>query len=391
MKGQLPLKVAKTLAGILLVTQLAGCAATSLFDGWFGGSDNSAKPAALVTFQSSANLKQIWRESTGKAGDYVFTPALMKGYVYAAGNDGYIASYDAESGKQKWRIDSGKKLSAGVGAGDGLVIVGTSKGEVLAFDAEGKSLWQSQVSSELLSAPQSEDGIVVVRTGDGRIFGLNAQDGKRKWVYQRATPVLTVRSNAGVVVSRGAVFAGFAGGKLVAFSLSTGNVGWEATVALPRGATELDRIADITSLPVLGGREVCAVAYQGRVACFDVQSGNAIWSRDISSIAGMTLDQRYVYVSDDKGSVIALDKATGSSAWKQDKLFARRISAPIVQRGYVAVADLEGYVHLLSREDGAFAARLATDGSPVRAQPLPLDSGFLVQTRNGGLYALTAQ
>ncbi len=391
MNGQLTPKVAARLAGLFLVTQLTGCASTSLFDGWFGGSDNSTKPAALVTFQSTANLKQIWRESTGKAGDYVFTPALMKGYVYAAGNDGYIASYDAESGKQKWRIDSGKKLSAGVGAGNGLVIVGTSKGEVLAFDAEGKSLWQSRVSSELLSAPQAEDGIVVVRTGDGRIFGLDAQDGKRKWVYQRATPVLTVRSNAGVVVSRGAVFAGFAGGKLVALSLATGNVGWEATVALPRGATELDRIADITSLPVLGEREICAVAYQGRVACFDVQSGNAIWSRDISSIAGMALDQRYVYVSDDKGAVIALDKATGSSAWKQDKLFARRISAPIVQRGYIAVADLEGYVHLLSREDGAFAARLATDGSPVRAQPMPLDSGFLVQTRNGGLYALTVQ
>jgi len=390
MKGQLKqVKLIAKLSALLLITQLSGCA--SWFEGWFGGQDNSVKPAPLVIFQPSANLKQIWRESVGKAGDYVFTPAIMKGYVYAAGNDGYIVSFDAESGKQKWRIDSGKKLSAGVGAGDGMVIVGTSKGEVLAFDAEGKSLWKSQVSSEVLSAPQTEDGIVVVRTGDGRIFGLDARDGSRKWVYQRATPALTVRSNAGVLVTRGAVFAGFAGGKLVALSLANGNVGWESTVALPRGATELERIADITSLPVMDGREICAVAYQGRVACFDVQSGNLVWSRDISSIAGMTLDQRYVYVSDDKGAIIALDKASGSSVWKQDKLFARKISAPVAQRGYVAVADLEGYVHLLSREDGAFAARLATDGSPVRAQPLSLEDGFLVQTRNGGLYALTVQ
>lgn len=378
-------KFAVKLASILLLTQLSGCAS------WFSGQDGSVKPSPLVTFQSSANLKQIWRDSVGKANDYVFTPSVMKGYVYAAGNDGYIVSYDAESGKQKWRIDSGKKLSAGVGAGDGMVFVGTSKGEVLAFDAEGKARWQSQVSSEVLSAPQTADGIVVVRAGDGRIFGLDAQDGKRKWVYQRATPALTLRSNAGVLVTRGAVFAGFAGGKLVALSLANGNVGWESTVALPRGATELERIADITSMPVVGGREICAVAYQGKVACFDVQTGNSIWSRDISSIAGLTLDLRNVYVSDDKGAVIALDKSSGSSVWKQDKLFARKISAPVVQLGYVAVADLEGYVHLLSREDGAFAARLATDGSAVQAQPVALDSGFLVQTRNGGLYALTVQ
>lgn len=386
MSGQLKqAKFAVKLAALLLVTQLSGCAS------WFAGKDSSVKPAPLVTFQASADVKQVWRGSVGKAGDYVFTPAVMKGNVYAAGNDGYIVSLDAGSGQQKWRIDAGKKLSAGVGAGDGMVIVGTHKGEVLAFDAEGKSLWQSQVSSEVLSAPQTADGIVVVRTGDGRIFGLDAQDGKRKWVYQRATPALTVRSNAGVLVSRGAVFAGFAGGKLVALSLANGNVGWESTVALPRGATELERIADITSLPVIGGSEICAVAYQGRVACFDIQSGNSIWARDLSSIAGMTVDQRYVYVSDDKGAVIALDKASGSSVWKQDKLFARKISAPVVQRGYVAVADLAGYIHLLSREDGAFAARFATDGSPVQAQPLSLDSGFLVQTRNGGLYALTVQ
>ena len=383
------LKFVFKLTAILLATQLSGCA--SWFDGWFGGQDNSVKPASLTAFQPSATLKQTWRASVGKAGDFVFTPALMKGFVYAAGNDGYIVSLDAESGQQKWRIDSGKKLSAGVGAGDGMVIVGTSKGEVLAFDTDGKPLWQSQVSSEILSAPQTEEGIVVVRTGDSRIFGLDARDGKRKWVYQRATPALTLRSNAGVIITRGAVFAGFAGGKMVALTLANGNVGWESTVALPRGATELERIADITSLPVLGGRAICAAAYQGRVTCFDVQSGNSIWSRDISSIAGMTLDQRYAFISDDKGAVIALDNTSGSSVWKQDKLFARKITAPVVQRGYVAVADLEGFVHLLSREDGSFAARIATDGSPVRAQPVLLDSGFLVQTRNGGLYALAIQ
>jgi outer membrane protein assembly factor BamB len=99
---------------------------------------------------------------------------------------------------------------------------------------------------------------------------------------------------------------------------------WEGTVALPKGATELDRVADVTSAPVIDGRMICAAAFQGRIACFDLGNGNLIWSRDISSAAGLTIDSRYVYVSDDKGAVHALDKASGASLWKQDKLFLRR-------------------------------------------------------------------
>ena len=316
---------------------------------------------------------------------------IVKGNIFAAGQDGQIARFDADSGSQIWRIDAGRKLSSGVGAGDNLVLVGTAKGEVLAFDQDGKSLWQAKVSSEVLSAPQAADDVVVVRTSDGRIFGLDAKDGKRKWVYQRATPALVLRSYAGVAITRGAVLAGFSGGKLVALNLANGNVGWEATVALPRGATELERIADITSLPVVDGNMVCAVAFQGRVACFDLPSGNQLWVREISSIAGLAVDNRYLYVSDANGVMHALDKSSGASIWKQDKLSGRQLTAPLVVNGYVAVADFQGYAHFIARDDGAFAARIATDGSAVMAPPLPLNGNLLLQTGNGEVFVISVQ
>ena len=108
---------------------------------------------------------------------------------------------------------------------------------------------------------------MVVRAGDGRIFGLDAPTGKRKWVYQGATPSLTLRNFAGVLIARGTVYAGFAGGKLIAINLTNGSVTWEAVVSRPRGATELERVTDVASLPVINEQQVCAVAYQGRVAC----------------------------------------------------------------------------------------------------------------------------
>lgn len=380
---------------LAIIFQLAGCGGmgekASTGFGLWGGKEAGEKPATLVEFKPSAELKPSWQERVGGAGETVLFPAVVSDSIYAAGLDGKIARFSADTGKQQWSIDSGRKISGGVGADSRLVAVGTAKGEVLAFDAQGQPLWQARLSSEILSAPQVANDIVVVRTGDGRIFGLDARDGKRKWVYQRAMPVLALRSNAGVVVAHGAVFAGFAGGKLVALNLATGNMGWEATVALPRGATELERVTDVSSLPVVDGRMVCATAYQGRTACFDNANGNLLWARDVSSYAGLAMDDRYVYVSDTRGAIHALDKSSGASLWKQDKLLARQATAPLALGRYIAVADVQGYVHLLAREDGSFAARLATDGSLIGAPPVALTKGFLVQTRNGGLYALTVQ
>ncbi|MHB1619210.1 MAG: outer membrane protein assembly factor BamB [Sulfuricella sp.] len=381
---------------LAIIFQLAGCSGmgekvSSGFGLWGGKDAAGEKPAALVEFKPSAELKLSWQAHVGGAGDTVLFPAVVSDSIYAVGQDGKIARFNADTGKQQWNIDSGRKISGGIGADGSLVAVGTAKGEVLAFDVQGQPLWQAHLSSEILSAPQMANGIVVVRTGDGRIFGLDARDGKRKWVYQHAMPSLVLRSHAGVVVTRGAVFAGFAGGKLVALDLATGNLGWEATVALPRGTTELERVTDVSSLPVVDDRMICATAYQGRTACFDIASGNLLWARDVSSSAGLAMDDRYVYVSDTRGAIHALDKHSGASLWKQDQLLARQATAPLALGRYIAVADVQGYVHLLAREDGSFAARIATDGSQISAPPVALSRGFLVQTRNGGLYALTVQ
>lgn len=352
---------------------------------WFSSAPK-IKPAELEPFSPSATIAALWQANVGSAGGYVLTPAVAGQSVYAAAQDGTIARYD--NGSQVWRINAGQPISGGVGADSTLVVVATAKGSVLAFDNAGKPLWTARVTSEVLAAPQVAEGMVLVRSGDNRIFGLDAADGKRKWVYQRSTPALSLRSNVGVTVAGKAALAGFPGGKLVAIALNNGAAVWEATVALPKGATELERVSDVTSAPVVAGNEVCAAAYQGRVACFDLASGNHLWSRDMSSAAGIDMDGRNVYVTDDKGAVHALDRANGATMWKQDKLFMRQVSRPIAVGSYIAVGDFQGVVHLLRRENGAFSARFSSDSSGIAAEPKRLEQGFLMQTRNGGLYAL---
>ena len=386
------------LAAMLLVV---GCGGGSMVSSaietmnpmnWFGSRSPAPEMAQLAPLTNTVDVSTLWQANIGNSQQAVFSPAVAGDSVYAAAYDGAITRLDAGSGKQLWRINAGERLTGGVGSDGKLVAVGSGKGEVLAFDTNGTALWKAQVSSEVLAAPQVADDVVVVRSADGRIFGLDAKDGKRKWYYQRSTPALTVRSPVGISISRGVAYAGFAGGKLVAINLDNGAVRWEATVALPRGTTELERVTDVIGLPVVTEREVCAVAYQGRIGCFDLATGQAVWGREMSSTSGLSLDARYAFVSDDKGAVHALDRIGGTSVWKQDKLRLRNLSAPLALGREIVVADIQGYVHFLARDSGAFVGRVATDGSPVSTNPVMLpNGGFLIQSRNGGLYAFSAK
>ena len=180
------------------------------------------KPAALTEFQPTAKLNILWQGSVGSAAKHVFFPRVSGGIVYAAGADGGVTGFEKASGRTAVAFDAEERISGGVGAGGELVLLGTPRGRVLAFDREGKPRWQAQLSSEVLAAPEAQEGIVVVRTGDGRIHGLDAATGKGRWIYQRTTPALTVRTHAGVVVLKGGVFAGFPGGRLMALALANG-------------------------------------------------------------------------------------------------------------------------------------------------------------------------
>ena len=377
----------------VLALALSGCAGFSLNPvDWFGSKSTGPKMAELPVLSGAIAVRMLWQANIGAAGSAVFSPAVAAGSVFAAAEDGTVARLEAGSGRQVWRVNAGRALSGGVGADSSLVVAGTAQGEVIALDAaDGRVRWRARASSEVLAPPALTGDLVIVRSADSRLFAFDARDGKRRWVYQRSAPTLTVRSPVGIVAARGLIFAGFSGGKLAAIILANGALRWEATVSLPRGATELERVTDVVGLPWISGREVCAVAYQGRVACFDFTTGNLLWARPLSSTAGLDADPRYLFVSDEKGTVHALDRAGGANVWTQDRLAWRRLTAPLALGRELAVGDAEGFVHLLSRENGSFVGRTATDGGPIGSAPVRGDGGFIVQTAKGGLYAFATQ
>lgn len=380
------MRPARAFAAALLagLGALAGCSTWNPLVAVGIMSEPAHKPTPLGPVTGSVLPKAVWITQVGKASGFGFRPDVQSGRIYVASSEGPITVVEEESGKVHSRTDTKKPISSGVEVGEDRIIVGTHKGEVVALDATGKPAWTTSVGGEVIAPASVSRKVAVVRTSDGRIFGLSTEDGKRKWVFQRPMPALLLRSEAGVKAIGGDVIAGFPNGKLIALDIEDGSLTWEVAVAQPRGATELERIADVAALPVIDGSNVCAGAFQGKVACFEIQSRNQLWSRDLSTALALAADARYVYVVDDVGNVHALDKATGASVWKQDRLLYRKLTAPLLVAGVVVVGDGFGYLHVLSTEDGKIVGRLATDGSQILSM-VPAGGGAAVQTAKGAV------
>jgi outer membrane protein assembly factor BamB len=356
------------------------------------GQDPIDPPNDLKEFKAKLNPKILWSLKLGGSESFEFSPGIIGDEAYAASSDGSLAKIDLKTGKAIWKINTGERLSGGVGVGVNEVTVGTSNGFLMAYDLNAKLLWKTRLSSQILSAPTIHEGLVIVRTSDNLIHGLNVKEGLKKWTFSRAGPPLSLRSSVGVVASDGVIYAGFPGGKLAALREDNGTLLWEITVAQPKGVTEIERASDVTSSPVIDGLNIYTVAYQGKISAVDRVNSRTLWSRDISSYTGMSIDGARIYLSHTGGAIYSLAIESGKTYWRQGDLLNRKLTTPLGMGDYVAVGDLEGYIHILDKETGAFLGRIQLDDEPVMRRLVEFETGkFLAQTRNGGIYAIAIQ
>lgn len=350
-------------------------------------------PEPLVEFEPEFNTKVAWRENTGDGAASTYadlSPWLQGDNIFTVDAKGDVRAYQAANGRSVWRQRLKVTVAAGVGGGGGKILVGTQQGEVIALDqTNGDILWRQRLSSEVLAPPKANDSVVVVRTADGRVTGLSADQGNVLWNYQRSVPLLSLRGVSAPEIIGDRALAGYDNGKLVALSLTDGKVIWEKSVAVPRGRTELERLVDIDADLKIINSTVYAAAYQGNLAAFDIETGNQIWSREISTKTGFDVASgEAVYLTDDDSYVWAIQEGSGDSLWRQTRLLRRNVTAPAIVGDYIVVGDLEGYVHWIARSDGRFVAREQVGKAPITSQPIIANGILYVMSSDGRLTAI---
>jgi len=357
----------------LMTVFIAGCSS------WFE-SDDRNEPTPLTTFPQKIEASVSWRAPVGSGSSYGFAPVVVGNNVYAASTSGNLARIDLTTGATVWNVQLDKKLSAGVGADESTVVVVTPQAEVIALDVDGKEKWRVKASSEVNHTPWVGKGVVIVRAGDYRVQAFNAENGERIWSVQRPGPALSLRAPSRMVFTQDLIITGMPGGRLLAIEPATGAAIWEGIVAVPRGSSDLERVNDIVGIPSVQGDLLCAVAYQGRVTCFDIARGGSMtWANNFSSIVGLAIDAKHVYAPDARSTISAFELKEGAVAWRQAALRNRQVTEPAVLGDALVLGDFEGFVHVLSTENGAFMARVAVGGGVMRSPVQSTPKGALVQ------------
>jgi outer membrane protein assembly factor BamB len=367
---------------------MSGC--TTIGD-WFSfDSEEPDQPAELISIINKVKIRKLWSVGVGDGQGSSYNhlrPAISGDMIYVAASEGLVLALNKTTGKRQWKQDFELSFSGAVGVGEGLLLLGTDDGDVLALSAvDGTELWRTQVHGEVMAPPQTDGKVVVVQSYDGKLRGLDAADGSELWVYDSNLPVLTLRGTSTPIIYERKAIAAFGNGKVLALDLATGATRWEVRVAIAQGRSEIDRIVDIDGSMVLTGGSLYVVAYQGRLAAIDATSGRRIWQEDASSYVGVDQGFGNIYVADESGSVIAFQRSGQGVRWTQSVLAYRRLSSPKTVRGYVAVGDLDGYVHFLSQVDGQLVGRTRIGGDGIRADMLE-DNNVLYVYENGGTLA----
>lgn len=388
-------RVLVLLALTATLTACAGFSTASLNPlSWFSD-DEVNPPTRLVDIPVEATLSRQWSVNigNGQGSNYTkITPSIDGGVIYAASVNGTVAAIEISSGNLLWRIRVEGVITGGVGSGEGLVMVATESAEVVVLDqADGAVKWQHAVSSEVLSAPQTNGDVVVAQTVDDKLVALDAGDGEQRWIYETTQPALTLRGSSKPVITSGAVIAGFSNGTLVAVSAEDGVYLWEERVAVPEGEYDIDRVIDVDGDLLLDGGRILAASYQGNLMAFEVTSGRIVWGMKASSYHGMAQGFGNIYYSDDKSQVFAIRDNSEDIVWDNSDLLNRQITAPTAVGNYIAVADYDGYVHLLSQIDGRIVGRTQADNNGVRANLLANDGHLYVFGNSGRLTAYQLQ
>ena len=358
----------------LLALVLAACGGTGKDSDFFAEDADPVKPKVVTT----TSIDQNWRLDVGPgsvAGGFAISPSLLGSSIYAASTNGRIVKVDAATGKVVWSNKLKKvALTAGVGVGGGLVLVGSSNGTVYALNQnDGEIAWQVTLSSEILASPVIDSDVVVARTGDGRVYGLSAYDGKTNWTISRELPKLTLRGESE---------------PLAAVEAKSGRALWDFPISFPRGTNEIDRLADIDTKPLLVGDFIYVSSYQEITHALNIREQRIAWSSDVSSFHPIAYDAAYLYLSDKFGLVHQVNRLDGSKTWTQEGLRLFSTSAPIAVGPFVLVSDGDGSLYALRKSDGAFVGKHGLGAKSIIGEPIVDGDTVFFMDSDGSLRSL---
>jgi outer membrane protein assembly factor BamB len=393
------LNAKQILAIVLLSSSLFACSSSD-------DEDPSTKVAELIELDNAFDVDILWDRSVGEGVSDYFSrikPIVAYNKVYSASRMGDVIAFEKESGKKVWQADVSdinnersfwdSRISALVAGGPiaGLnkIFIGTENGDVFALDADtGELVWQAKIKGEIITPPAIDSGILVVNSASGVLKAFDANTGDELWKVEQDVPALTLRGISAPVIASGGVLVGSGKGALGVYILEKGQAGWTTEIGEATGSTELQRVIDVDSAPVVFGDKVYAISARGNLVAIDLKSGRILWKRQYSSYRQIAVYRNDIFITSTNGHVYALNRNDGIERWSNLTLTNRSVTGPAVVGSYIVVGDFEGYLHWLDQDTGQIMSRHKVDGSGIHSTPTVVDGKMYSQSRDGDLQVI---
>lgn len=345
------------------------------------------KPNPLPKVQQASSLVQVFSTNVSSTTEEDALRLRLdsdNGVVFALDPKGKVSAYKAK--QRLWDVNVTKHgLTSGVEAADAIVVVGNTKGQVFALDqATGAKKWSAQLSGAVISPALIQSGRVIVVANDGTVYALDVESGQQVWTYKLPNASFSLRGQATPVsLDPRTVLIGTSTGYLFALDSLAGVPRLQRRVAISEGRSDIQRLIDVDSEPVVSGQYVVTTSFQGQVTVLDLASQRVISSVDSSSINRPEVVDGKVIVTQTDGQIIAYDLITGTEIWKNDQLLNRNLSNAVMFGSNLVVGDLAGYLHQIDPNTGTTLGRVKSSGE-VRSLRV-IDNQLYSATRKGAL------
>ena len=374
MQNKLKLPLAIAIASALLI----GCSTNKV-------KEVKPNPLPKITQQQGLNLVFSQSVSSTNAAEALRLQLdTDNGVIFAIDPDGQVSAYKAKQRLWKSKVTK-QELTAGVEAGEGIVIIGNRKGELFALDqATGSQKWSAKLSGAILSPSLIQSGRVITIANDGTVFAHDTVTGQQVWAYKLPNVQFSLRGQpAPVRLDERTVVVASANAYVYALDVISGVPRFQRRVAVSDGRSDIQRLIDVVGDPVVAGQYLVTTSFQGQVTTTDLTTQRVVWSEDASSTNSAEVSGDKVFVSTADGKLKAYKLVTGELLWQNEELLNRQLSNPVMLGQNLVVGDLDGVIHLIDPNTGKLIGRAKTSGE-VRSLRV-IDNQLYVATRKGAL------
>lgn len=285
----------------VLAPLLMSCASVDRVTSKVSGSKLKQEPLTLAW---SKNLDPVYE--SGNLPISLSSPLIHDGILYAADGSGNFNAYNVENGRLLWTMKIKGRMTSAPVVYENLLIFGDNSGRVYGYDlAKSELSYEFDLDAGIDSTPTVFNGRLFIQTRNHKLFNIDAYTGRVLWSYKRSVAYYsTVQRASTPLVIDNKVYAGFADGHFICFSLEEGQVLWE------RRMTSGQKFVDVDMRAVIFNSKILVGSVDDKLEILDAKSGVLFKKLNFqSNRSGLQISRDEMAFGTVRGEVVFIDRS----------------------------------------------------------------------------------